>query len=110
MVYLGLKAGLDDIEGARDGSGKPSRSGASEKFQLPSNIPALLPAPSPGLSLLVEHELERGKGEVAVESRFVAVEKRRGTFDPDDGARRIKGPPVVVAGVEEGVIITPLKL
>ena len=54
--------------------------------------------------------MQGGKGEVAPERSFVAVEERAEAFCPCDGARSVEGGAVVVAGVEVGVVVAALEL
>lgn len=64
----------------------------------------------PALSLLVEHELQGGKGHIAVKSRFVSVEEGRKSLSANNGPRSVGHALVVVSRGEVGVVIAALKL
>lgn len=62
------------------------------------------------MELLPEHELQSGKGQVAIKSGLVAVEEGRCALGADNGAAGVNGAAVVVAGFEVGVLVSALEL
>jgi hypothetical protein len=60
--------------------------------------------------LFVKGELQCGEWEIAKYCSLVAVKERRKSFSPDDGPGRIDGTAVIVAGMEEWILILALKL
>lgn len=109
-VDLRLQTGLYDVEGTRDDAGEAARGGAGQELQGHANVAALLVDAGPGLELFPKHELQRGKGQVAVERGLVAVEEGRGALGADDCAGGVDGAAVVVARGEMGVVVAALEL
>ena len=60
--------------------------------------------------LLVDGKLNGREGEIAEDGGFVAIKESGNSFLTDNGSGGIKGRAVIVAGLEERVVVATLEL